>query len=184
VRGNWAFALTAPSVNGAPSSFVIVTVCAAPAGPTGPPNSSALAEAARSRPVPVSAALVSVGPLVATVSVAAWAPVAVGEKATATVQVCPWLSVVPAAQVPDGVTNPGPSSRISWTTSGSVPVLVTVWVRAVPGPASIWRLPALKGVAGDRVAVAASSRAVVRSIGLEGSWRPRRARRLALGSPN
>ena len=83
--------------------------------------------------MPVMAALVSVSPLVAILSVVDRAPVAVGENATATVQVWPWVSTVAAAQVPAGITNCGASAPVrptSWTVRGSLPVLVSVYVRA------------------------------------------------------
>ena len=132
VRGNWLpsapEAVTLPSVYAAVSSLVIVTVCAAPAGPTRPAKVSALAENARSRPVPVMFALVSGGPLLTIVRVVVLAPVAVGENATTAVHVWPWASTVPAAHVPASV-NCGasaPFSRTSWTVRASVPVLVSV----------------------------------------------------------
>ena len=51
---------------------------------------------------------------------------------------------------------PDPVSVTPVTASGSVPVLVTVYARAVPGPASTWRFPALNAVAGASVAAGAA----------------------------
>ncbi len=71
----------------------------------------------------------------------------------------PCASTVPAAQVAAVVANcpaSAPVSPTDWTVSGSEPVLVSVYVRALPGPAPIWRSPAEKAAAGVSVAVTAA----------------------------
>ena len=126
---NCAGTVTAPSVYAAVSSLVIVTVWAAPApAATLPENDSVAGAIARSRPVPVIAALVSVGPLVAIESVVERAPVAVGANATIAVHVWVCASTAPAAHVPPSVNWPAsaPVSPTEATFRGSVPVLVSV----------------------------------------------------------
>ena len=92
-----ALAVGVPSAYGSAASFVMVIV----AGSDGPPpsirpKSCAAGETARSRPVPLSAAEVSVGPSAAICSAAVATPVASGSKATSTSHVAPGASGAPA----------------------------------------------------------------------------------------
>ncbi len=153
---NWLAPLpasvTAPSVKAALSRLVSVTVRSTGAPPTRTaPKASVAADASRSRPAPLIAALVSVGPpsvAICSVVVRAPAPVAVGEKATATVQLslsASGLAAPRAEQLSAVIANwpaSAPVTLTEVTASGSLPVLLTVYVRALPGPAASWRAPA------------------------------------------
>ncbi len=95
-----------PGVYAAASRLVIVTVTGSDAAPAATaPKSWLPGDTSRSRPVPLSAADASVGPFVASSSVAPRAPVADGSNATRTRHVAPAASGGAALHVSSTIAN-------------------------------------------------------------------------------